>query len=164
MKTNSETATRLMVTNWDEDTPVHINAGHGKGNRKVITRGVITSRDLGSVHRGYAESLLFDITELLRRGHEYRFVDEDGNEALRLFPCVNTDLKTVFVAAQTMGEFRNSLSDKKIRPFVAGEEVCIKTARKVVKKALKRIPSVTPDEMVECPECGTRFRVGKKLG
>lgn len=163
MKRNNTEVVQIGVTNWDTEAGVMLNNGHDSVSRKVVTRGILTSQNFGAVHRGYVQSILGDIIDALRKGYEYRFVDEEGNDCLRLFPCVKTDLKTVFVAAQTMGEFRKSLADKKIRPFVKGKEVNMKKALEVVRKATKCL-CVTPDTMVNCPGCGLNFRVGKQLG
>lgn len=164
MKRNNTEVVQIGVTNWDTEAGVMLNNGHDTSySRKVVTRGVLTSRNFGAVHRGYVQSILCDIISALRKGYEYRFVDEEGNDCLRLFPCVKADLKTVFVAAQTMGEFRKSLADKKIRPFIKGKEAGMKKALEVVRIASKRV-CVTPDIIVTCPGCGKDIRVGKQLG
>lgn len=167
-KRNNEEKIRLAITNWDGVVPIAISKGHDKMSRKVLTRGVLTSHDLGTLHRAYVESVLGTIVDLLRSGFEYRMLDEDGNEALRLFPCVEKDMKTVFVAAQTMGEFRKELNDKEVAPFVKGCLASQSEAREMLDAANKTrkggYVAVTPDMMATCPRCSFEFRVGKKLG
>ena len=167
-KRNNEEKIRLAITNWDGVVPIAISKGHDKMSRKVLTRSVLTSHDLGTMHRAYVESVLGTIVDLLRSGFEYRMLDEDGNAALRLFPCVEKDMKTVFIAAQTMGEFRKELNDKEVAPFVKGCLASKSEAREMLDAANKtrsrRITSVTPDIIVTCDGCGKEIRVGKKLG
>lgn len=167
-KMNSEKEIRLGVENWDREAPVRLNKGHHQNNRKIVTRGIVTSRDFGQVHQFYAEALLMAITEILRSGYEYRLFDKDGNEAVRLYPCVEKDMKTVFVAAQTMGDFRHALSDKRVVPFVKGRLASKKEVQETLEASdrtrSRGIVAVTPDMMATCPACGFEFRVGKKLG
>lgn len=167
-KRNNEKEIRLGVENWDRDAPISLNKGHDHSNRKIVTRGIVTSRDMGKAHQLDAENVLEEIQCLLREGYEYRLLDEDGNEALRLYPCVEKDMKTVFVAAQTMGDFRHSLSDKRVVPFVKGRLASKKEVKETLEASDRTrnrgIVAVTPDMMATCPACGKRFRVGKQLG
>lgn len=167
---------RLKVTNWDEEVPMMVNRDHGSsGSRKVITRGVVRSNDedvlIGSTDLG-AEML--DIAlDYLRKGFEFRFTDLDGEDALRLIPVVDKDMKTVSVVAQTMGSFRESLEDKIVTPFYRGKAIDPEEALKLREEVLNadkdkkrraaapKKGGVTPDIMVTCPNCGEAVRVGR---
>lgn len=165
-KMSSEKEIRLGVENWDRDAPIRLNKGHNHSNRKIVTRGIMTSRDMGKAHQLDAENVLEEIQHILRSGYEYRLLDEDGNEALRLYPCVEKDMKTVFVAAQTMGDFRHSLGDKRVVPFVKGRLASKSEVRKMLdasdKTRNRGYSAVTPDMTVICDGCGKVIRVGKK--
>ena len=47
------------------------------------------------------------IAKMLGSGMEVRLA-VGGEDAVRLYPCAATDFKTMFVAAETMGEFRHA--------------------------------------------------------
>lgn len=174
-KTNSNKPEeiRLKVTNWDEAVPTMISRDHGaSASRKVVTRGIIRSNEncAGNWEEDSAAALLSIITEILRQGWEYRLTDEDGEDAVRFIPMVAKDMKTVYICAETMGKFREELSDKIVTPFYRGKEVSNRRASNVLMEtmALDRKyhterRSVTPDLVIACPECGAEVRVGKQL-
>ena len=157
---------RFRCTNWDTESKgfrVNVKGGGSrrKPARKVITKGVwpvILGRTIENA------------IEMLRKGYEVRFVDSEGNDAIRLFPMMGTDLKTMTVGAATMGAFRDAtLADKKAVFHRFGGEVARETVeRYMAEKAGERaggradVESVTPDMMVNCPKCGYSFRVGRR--
>ena len=154
--------TRIECTNWDEEVSV---ATWAKGRarkpaRKVLTRGVakveLTKGQMGG------------ITKMLGSGMEVR-LDFGGEDAIRLYPCAATDFRTMFVAADTMGEFRHavyrgkslSFTSRRGRRAVSREEVEERVER--VETARQERAHVTPETVVACPRCGFEFKVGKSL-
>ena len=125
--------------------------------RKVRTNGI---------RRIDASDIIADAMNLLRAGFEIRLKDADGEDAIRLYPCLDADYTEMFAAAQTMGEFRHGLKDigftmKRSGNYANREEA---TAARARTKALKvRRQNVTPDTIIVCPKCGTEIRVGKTL-
>lgn len=174
-KTNSNKPEeiRLKVTNWDEAVPTMICRDHGaSASRKVVTRGVIRSNEncAGSWEEDCSAALLNVIAEMLRQGWEYRLTDDEGEDAVRFIPMVAKDMNTVYICAETMGKFREELSDKIVTPFYRGEEVSSHKASHVLNETMEldrkyhtERRSVTPDVVISCPECGAEVRVGKQL-
>jgi hypothetical protein len=154
--------TRIECTNWDEEVSVATWArGRArKPARKVLTRGVakveLTKGQMGG------------ITKMLGSGMEVR-LDFGGEDAIRLYPCAATDFRTMFVAADTMGEFRHavyrgkslSFTSRRGRRAVSREEVEERVGR--VETARQERAHVTPETVVACPRCGFEFKVGKSL-
>ena len=154
--------TRIECTNWDEEVSV---ATWAKGRarkpaRKVLTRGVakveLTKGQMGG------------IMKMLGSGMEVR-LDFGGEDAIRLYPCAATDFRTMFVAADTMGEFRHavyrgkslSFTSRRGRRAVSRDEVEERVVR--VERARQERAHVTPETVVACPRCGFEFKVGKSL-
>ena len=147
---------RLECVNWDEEQPATIKC---KGQGHAVSRKVLTK----AAHPISLVSNEIDrAAELLRQGYEVRLASTDGIDAVRLYPCVGTDMKTMFVAAATMEPFRGVLADKRVRFTHRGHEVTRGEARRL-NAAKVAEAHVTPDTTVECPRCGNRFRVGKRL-
>ena len=125
--------------------------------RKVRTNGI---------RRIDASDIIADAMNQLRAGFEVRLKDAEGDDAIRLYPCLDADYTEMFAAAQTMGEFRHGLKDigftmKRSGNYANREEA---TAARARTKALKvRRQNVTPDTIIVCPKCGTEIRVGKTL-
>ena len=125
--------------------------------RKVRTNGI---------RRIDASDIIADAMNQLRAGFEVRLKDAEGDDAIRLYPCLDADYSEMFAAAQTMGEFRHGLKDigftmKRSGNYANREEA---TAARARTKALKvRRQNVTPDTIIVCPKCGTEIRVGKTL-
>ena len=160
--TNMNTDTRIECTNWDDEVAVATWAtGRArKPARKVLTRGVAkVELTKGQMSR---------ITKMLGSGMEVR-LDFGGDGAIRLYPCAATDFKTMFVAADTMGEFRHAVYRGRTLAFtsrhgkraVSREEVEERVGR--VEQARQERVHVTPETVVECPKCGFEFKVGKSL-
>ncbi len=153
---------RFVCDSWDKPT-VEVTA-KGKGRmpaRKVVTNGVV---------RFQIDSALVFAKHNLRLGKEVRLT-EDGEDAIRLIPVMDTAFDKILVCAQTMGDFRDkTLADKKVRFTRRGNEVAAE-AMKVFAKSKKAEASVsggdgeavTPDMMVKCPKCGYAFRVGRRV-
>ena len=147
---------RLECVNWDAEQPATLKS---KGRSHAVSRKVLTK----AKHPIALISNEIDrAKELLRQGYEVRLASTDGVDAVRLYPCVETDMTTMFVAAATMGPFRGILADKRVRFSHRGHEISRSEARRM-NEAKVAEPHVTPDTTVECPKCGHRFRVGKKL-
>ena len=154
--------TRIECTNWDEEVSVATWArGRArKPARKVLTRGVakveLTKGQMGG------------IMKMLGSGMEVR-LDFGGEDAIRLYPCAAADFRTMFVAADTMGEFRHavyrgkslSFTSRRGRRAVSSEEVEERVVR--VETARQERAHVTPETVVACPRCGFEFKVGKSL-
>jgi len=149
------------IAYWEAEVKVE---KQGKKNaalrRKVQTRGVIKFK---------ASSVLNSMMDALLAGYEVRLVDDYGDDAIRLFPCLDANYEKMFVAAQTMGIFRRIIEQIPFRMEHCGEEVNPqeyledKIARQWEIEKKREKLAVTPDTMVSCPKCGTTFRVGRKL-
>ena len=158
----TDTRTRIECTNWDDEVAVATWArGRArKPARKVLTKGVVkVELTKGQMSR---------ITKMLGSGMEVR-LDFGGDGAIRLYPCAAADFKTMFVAADTMGEFRHAVyrgrnlafTSRRGRRSVSREEVEERVER--VEAARQERSHVTPETVVECPKCGFEFKVGKSL-
>jgi len=157
-----DTDTRIECTNWDDEVAV---ATWAKGRtrkpaRKVLTKGVAkVELTKGQMSR---------ITKMLGSGMEVR-MGFGGEDAIRLYPCAATDFKTMFVAADTMGEFRHavyrgrklSFTTRRGRRAISREEVEERVGR--AETAMRERARVTPETVVACPRCGFEFKVGKSL-
>lgn len=143
---------KLTCINWDTEQPTALNC---KGNGRTVARKVKTKGI-----KVLEFTVLDEAEALLRQGWEVRLAAAGKDAALRLFPCVKTDMKTMFVGAQTMHPFRSCLSDKTVRLSHRGHAVSRKYAKQLNNEKRQ---SVTPDIMVTCPGCDLEFRVGQKL-
>ena len=155
---NNSKNNRYEGTNWDPVVTVKRHGVQPSTHRKVLTRGI---KQLD------AAELLAQAITLLRQGYEVRLTDEEGNEGLRMYPCMNSDFSGMFAAAMTLGELRECLHDKKAiaknrGKVVDGEELA-KEQRSRHLAHVERMAEVTPDSVVQCPKCGHKFRVGKSL-
>ena len=89
--------------------------------------------------------------------------------SVRLYHCVDKELRTMYVAAATIADsrVRSCVHDIEFDFVRKGER---KSIADVMDMELHRrneadeMPHITPDTVVECPGCGARFRVGKVLG
>ena len=150
----SKPTTRLSGTNWDPVVNVKFQ-GVTKAalSRKVVTTGIETVE---------CEELLKTIAAWLRSGKEVRLGD-----AIRIYPCMDVGLKSMFPAAQTIGDFRNLLRDKKTQAIHCGKsvkkDVIVKKAKERNEEYKSNRIEVTPDTMVVCPVCGSEIRVGKAV-
>jgi len=146
---------KVVVGNWIANVQTKVDSTNAGVRRKVLTKG-ISVFDLRDV--------MPDIVEVLRQGNEVRFSD-GGEEVLRLYPCLDKDLTRMFVAAQTMGEFRQSIADitfNIVRRDGKDNDDMREVRRQMVQERESHARSeVTPDPLVTCPKCGCEFRVGR---
>lgn len=151
-----------IEANWETSAPVSVklNGERKATSQKVKTRGIAW----------FTTRANFDeILKLLRHGSEIRYTDGDGKEWLRLFPMVDTKSDRLYPVAQTMGDFRRSAYDG-ITPFYSWRKgavgvEAIRDANRAARELREEpIVSVSPDKIITCPNCGTRFRVGKSKG
>lgn len=154
---------RYAGTNWDE--PVVRVKKNGYEN-PVLRRKVLTT---GEVPVLIPESLSKSIIKSLRMGREVRLDVSGYGEGIRLFPCMNRDCTQMFIAAQTMGDFRECVADKKVKVIHCDRELSEDETAQLVRESVERHEAnrrenVSPDTLVTCPNCGTEFRVGKQLG
>ena len=122
---------------------------------------------------------IFDtIAEVVREGY-----DVDLAERCRFFACVNKAHTQLEVVAQTTGSLRRAVADIPFAFVADGEAVSERTLRERAKllareraeraaeeaaKAARArqaasATQVTPDMQVTCPNCGTTFRVGRRV-
>ncbi len=171
-ETNNEA--RFEGVNWDEDWKPKVQM-HAHGNdqpvRKVLTKGV---REV------YCDEFVL-IKKLLRQGFEVQLREPGAKDSfLRVYPLLGTDLKTMYARAQAMLPLSTCIADKKVKMVFRGKEY---TKPEDASAAIdetryrprpengeydgeedgEKLPSVTPDTVVKCPKCGTRFRVGRAL-
>ena len=148
---NNNTEARYVGTNWDD---IKVSVGDETSARKVITKG------LCQIELGEQLAKAFD---KLRQGYEVRFVDELGEDAIRIYPVVAKGKDTMEVCTRAMGGFKQALADKKVklstRPKAEVEDEVEK-----VGGGGDEDDEVTPDNLVTCPQCHKRFRVGRKSG
>lgn len=153
------TERRFTGTNWDEP---EVKAKKRSAKRadlslKVLPRGRKTIK---------CAKLINDLIRNLRMGFDV-YLSNDEGDAVRLYACMKSDCSTMFVTAQTMGKFRNSLSDKKAKVTYRGKEVDGETLATEAKERHEEYKAsrleVTPDTIVICPECGAEIRVGKSM-
>lgn len=145
-----------IVGDWEPRVNVSLHGRRtGTLSRKVVTR-----------NRRYLVGDLSCITYLLRRGYEVILTDRDNTDnGIRLYPCTNKDLSAMFVAAQTVGDFRHAISDIKFtvrRGGIAASPVeCRRMVAETAERAtLARRESACPTRVVACPKCGYEFEIG----
>ncbi len=147
MNNQNNDDTRYVGTNWDDIKVAATVKESGGIARKVITKGICQLE---------AGEIIAKTFSKLRQGYEVRFVDELGDEAIRIYPCVSKGGETMEVCLRAMNGFKGALKDKKVKR--------IDTKKKVVDDEPDEEESVgvTPDTIATCPSCGHHFRVGKK--
>ena len=153
---------RFVCTDWDEEVPV---ATWSKGRRRKPARKVITN---GKVRVALTRLQAERIVKMLGCGNEVRLT-VGGEDAIRLFPCADTDFRTMFVASETMGDFRRAVYRGRRLAFmsrhgrrrIGREEIEARVER--TKSGAAEREHVSPDTVVACPRCGYEIRVGKSL-
>jgi hypothetical protein len=169
---NRNEEARYEGVNWDEWKPKVRMYAHGSDQpiRKVLTRG----------ERILDCSMFSEIKKLLRQGFEVQLREPGTDKSfLRIYPTLGTDLKTMYAASKAMTPLSHCLNDKKARMVFRGKEYTKpEDAAGAIEETRYRredegedegenngeeMPSVTPDIMVKCPKCGTRFRVGRAI-
>ena len=132
------------------------------GRKNTVPRRFVHNRGVRDIEDRRLEK---KIVGLLRDGYEVRLF----GGSVRLYHCVDKEFRTMYVAAAT-------LADSRVRSCVhdIGFEFVRKDGKHDVqdvidmeldrRTAANEMPHITPDTVVECPECGAQFRVGKVLG
>ena len=141
---------------WEPEVKVKKQGVKNGIRRKVLTRGNIKLFvDMSRIKR------------LLRQGFEVVLteVNGDSKDGIRLFPCMDTDIKKMFVAAQAVGSFRESLADIRFRVEHRGKHMSLTGCENLVDEVRERAgnkarESVCPRRVVTCPNCGTEFEIG----
>ena len=142
---SKNTENRFVGTNWDD---IKVSVGETSA-RKVITKGNY------SIESG---DLIAKAFEKLRQGYEVRFLDELGEDAIRIYPVVTKGKDTMEVCTRAMGGFKQTLSDKRVKLASLPK----KDEEAENEDEGEKDEEVTPDQLVTCPKCHKRFRVGKK--
>ena len=136
-----------------------------KGRRSLPARKVEST---GTSSVALSQEQMSAIRDRLNAGREVRLT-YCGEDVLRLFLCLETDFKTLYVSSQAMRPFPFCQTPREGRLLrfvtehggreIGGEELAERVAR--VKSAQRE--HVTPDVVVTCPNCGAELRVGRKL-
>ncbi len=162
MNSTDKNRRRLESPDWEKSAPVALRT-HGSGYgvaRKVLTNGI--------GHINLTNSQMENLTKMLRSGKEVRF-RHDGEDLWRMYPCADVDLKTMFVATMTMGDFRRDVYKGKRLRFTSesgkrdlkAEDVDRIMSEAAADRAERE--HVSPETVVVCPQCGYEFKVGKSL-
>ena len=150
---------------WNEE-PLDValeRHGSKRPDRKVKVRGILRDEWLeqeadlepGAVHR-----LVEAIKKALRHGYEPRM-----DESVRFVHLVDADFANMRVSVQPMGSFRSCLEGVSFRLRYDGREVSAQDAERLRDEAEEAEgEGVSPDQMITCPKCHQRFRVGRKNG
>ena len=150
---------------WNEE-PLDVSLerhGSKRPDRKVKVRGILRDEWLeqeadlepGAVHR-----LVEAIKKALRHGYEPRM-----DESVRFVHMVDANFANMRVSVQPMGSFRGCLEGVSFRLKYDGREVSPEEAdglREPEDGEGEEESEVSPDQMITCPKCHKRFRVGKK--
>ena len=107
-----------------------------------------------------------EIAEVLREGY-----DVHVSERCRFFTCLNKSRTQLEVVAQSMGKFRKAMADIPFAFDCGGETVSAEKLAERARRSRSRrsaaaedaAKQVTPDMQVTCPNCGTTFRVGRRV-
>lgn len=151
---------RIELCNWQEEVPVAVQSKGDHFSAKAKARGIRTEVDIArkmGIDPASVEAFLDQVLKCVREGYDVQVCG-----AIHIYGCVKS-LKTPFVAAKTMGAFRRGVADKAVRPTLAGKPVTAKEIAELNAKRKEECAHVSPDTIVECPNCGTTFRVGKVL-
>lgn len=151
--------------------PAYITGGAAVGiktARKAKSLGRIDEKQLSDIARDRLDidiapdeiCGIFDAMALaLRSGYDVYVTDR-----CRFFGCLDRSRTQLEVVAQTMGKFRDSLADLDFTLVSGGQTVSERTLQsRAAKRRRSHDDEVTPDTQVTCPNCGHRFRVGKRI-
>jgi len=147
MKNNKTNEPRYIGTNWDKVKVTETDRAHSTSARKVITRGEYCIK---------ADELIAETIAKLRQGYEVRFLDGEGEPAIRLYPCLAKGTNHMEATARPMGKLKTSLNDKTVALRQRDG------SRTPVEDADDAPEGVTPDIVVTCPTCGRHIRVHEK--
>ena len=155
-KTKAKSKETIIKGKW------RATAGYASNGRtNLVPRRFVRNRGVREIEDRRLE---WKITDLLRSGYEVRLF----GGSVRLYHCVDREYRTMYVAARTMADSRLRSCVHDIG-FDFVREGRMKSAADVMDMELDRrnaadeMPHITPDTIVECPECGAKFRVGKNL-
>ena len=161
----SQSENEPVEVKWDK-APLDVSLerhGNKKPDRKVRVRGILRDEWLereadaepGTVHR-----IVEAIKKALQHGYEPRM-----DESIRFVHMVDADFSSMRVSVQPMGPFRNCLEGMAFRLQYDGREISPEEAGGLREpEAEENGEEVSPDQMITCPKCHKRFRVGKKQG
>ena len=138
--------------------------------RYVKTNGIITGEQLAAEMALDNETLMHVVDEIVRivkAGYEVR-LGHTEEDCVRFYPLLDKECKKMLLIAQTIGGMRESVSKLKFSVYRKGMEIDEEETEQEISQAkrkheLHQVVSVTPDTMVTCPKCGTKFRVGRAL-
>jgi len=140
---------RYVGTNWDKVRVEEKNGARGTTARKVITRGE---------WRIDAAEIIAEVIAKLRQGYDVRLTDGNGEDAIRLYPCVAKGKNFMETTARPMGTLKTTLNDKCVR--LAEPDRPVENRGRGGEE--DEGEGVTPDVMMTCEVCGHRQRVGKR--
>ena len=154
---------------WSEE-PLDVSLekhGNKKPDRKVKVRGILRDAWLekeAGLEAGSIKRLMEAITKALRHGYEPRMA-----ESVRFVHMVDANFTNMRVSVQPMGSFRNCLEGVSFRLRYGEREVSAQDAERLrdverLRDEVEVEEGVSPDQMITCPKCHKRFRVGKKQG
>jgi len=138
--------------------------GNKKPDRKVKVRGILRDDWLereADVEPGAIHRIVEAIKKALQHGYEPRM-----DESIRFVHMVDADFANMRVSVQPMGPFRSCLEGVSFRLQYDGREVSPEEAEGMREEPEEHdeAEEVSPDQMITCPKCHRRFRVGKKCG
>ena len=166
-KTKTTTETRIECADWNV-------AISDKGFARKLSRKVLTK---GTTQIAIPDAIYERLCAELKAGNEVRFA-ANGEEFVRFYPVMLSDLSKMEAVAQTLIPFRASVyagmkafrlvtrSGKTKRDRTDVEKMMKRKEDEIAtfKANLKQLRhGVTPDVMITCPNCGYEIRVGKKL-
>ena len=166
-KTKTTTETRIECTDWN--VAISDKGFARKPSRKVLTKG--------TTQIAIPDAIYARLCAELKAGNEVCFA-AGGETFVRFYPVMYADLSSMYAAAMTLNSLRKSTyagmkdfrlvtrSGKTKRDRTAVNEMMKRKESEIalLKKSLKQIRhGVTPDIMINCPNCGYEIRVGKKL-
>ena len=176
-QTHKERQTVMNVKDQIENEPVEVawseepldvsleKHGNKKPDRKVKVRGILRDAWLekeAGLEAGSVKRLMEAITKALRHGYEPRMA-----ESVRFVHMVDANFTNMRVSVQPMGSFRNCLEGVSFRLRYGEREMSAEEAdglREPDSGEEEAESEVSPDQMITCPKCHKRFRVGKKQG
>jgi len=147
---------------WDNE-PLDVSLerhGNKKPDRKVKVRGILKDEWLereADVEPGTVHRIVEAIKKALQHGYEPRM-----DESIRFVHMVDADFANMRVSVQPMGSFRNCLEGVSFRLKYDGRDISAEDAERLREEVEVEEEEVSPDQMITCPKCHKRFRVGKK--
>ena len=166
-KTKTTTKTRIECSEWNV-------AISNKGFARKLNRKIITKK---TSQIAIPAAIYEKLCSELKAGNEVRFA-ANGEEFVRFYPVMLSDLSKMEAIAMTLNSLRNSTyagmkdfhlvtrSGKTKRERATVNEMIKRKEDEIAtfKANLKQLKhGVTPDVMLTCPNCGYEIRVGKKL-